>query len=41
VALEACVALGLDGVRGMVAARKAYGNRTLGGWLAQHVGLSP
>jgi hypothetical protein len=39
VALEAGGALGLDGGRGLVAARKAYGNRTLGGWLAQPVGL--
>jgi hypothetical protein len=39
VALEAGGALGLDGGRGLVAARKAYGNRALGGWLAQHVGL--
>jgi hypothetical protein len=30
VAMEDCWALGLDGGRGMVADRKAYGNRTLG-----------
>jgi transposase len=30
VAIEACLALGLDGVRGIVADRKAYGKRTLG-----------
>jgi hypothetical protein len=39
IALEACVALGLDGVRGMVADRKAYGKRTLGLCLEQGVGL--
>ena len=39
VALEAGGALGLDGGRGLVATRKAYGNRTLEGGLAQHVGL--
>src|SRR2546430_4779197 len=39
VAIEACVAVGLDGVRGMVAARKAYGQRTLGLCLEQGVGL--
>ena len=39
-AIEECVALGLDGVRGMVAARKAYGPRTLGLCREQGVGWS-
>ena len=39
VALEECVALGLDGVRGIVADTKAYGKRTLGLCLEQRVGL--
>ena len=39
VALEACGALGLDGVRGIVADSKAYGKRPLGLGLAQGVGL--
>src|SRR5262249_23209794 len=39
VAIEECVALGLDGVRGMVADSKAYCKRTLGLCLAQGVGL--
>ena len=39
VAIEECVALGLDGVRGMVADRKAYCKRTLGLCRAQRVGL--
>jgi transposase len=39
VAIEECVALGLDGVRGIVADRKAYCKRTLGLCLEQHVGL--
>ena len=39
VAIEACVALGLDGVRGMVADRKAYCQRTLGLCLERGVGL--
>src|SRR2546428_555985 len=39
VAIEACLALGLDGVRGMVADSKAYGQRTLGLCLEQGVGL--
>jgi hypothetical protein len=39
IAIEACVALGLDGVRGIVADRKAYGKRTLGVCLEQRVGL--
>jgi hypothetical protein len=39
VAIEECVALGRDGVRGMVADRQAYGKRTLGVCLAQRVGL--
>jgi len=39
VAIEACVALGLDGMRGMVADRKAYCKRTLGLCLERGVGL--
>jgi transposase len=39
VAIEECVALGLDGVRGIVADSKAYCKRTLGLCLAQGVGL--
>src|SRR2546422_7129555 len=39
VAIEACVALGLDGVHGIVADSKAYGQRTLGLCLEQGVGL--
>ena len=39
VAIEECVALGLDGVRGIVADRKAYCQRTLGLCLEQRVGL--
>jgi transposase len=39
VAIEECLALGLDGVRGRVADSKAYGKRTLGLWLEQRVGL--
>jgi transposase len=39
VALEACVALGLDGVHGIVADSKAYCKRTLGLCLKQGVGL--
>lgn len=39
VAIEECVALGLDGVRGIVADSKAYCNRTLGLCLEQGVGL--
>jgi hypothetical protein len=38
-ALEAWVALGRDGGRGMVADSKAYGKRTLGVCLEQRVGL--
>jgi len=38
-ALEECVALGLDGVRGIVADSKAYCKRTLGLCLEQRVGL--
>ena len=38
-AIEACVALGLDGVRGIVADSQAYGKRTLGLCLEQGVGL--
>src|SRR2546421_4256627 len=39
IALEECVALGLDGVRGIVADSKAYCKRTLGLCLEQRVGL--
>jgi transposase len=39
VAIEECVALGLAGVRGIVADSKAYCKRTLGLCLAQGVGL--
>jgi transposase len=39
VAIEECVALGLDGVHGIVADSKAYCNRTLGLCLEQGVGL--
>jgi hypothetical protein len=39
VAIEECLALGLDGVRGMVADRKAYWKRTLGLCLERRVGL--
>ena len=39
VALEECVALGRDGVRGLVAARKASGQRTRGLCREQRVGL--
>jgi transposase len=39
VAIEECVALGLDGVHGIVADRKAYCKRTLGLCLEQRVGL--
>jgi transposase len=39
VAIEECVALGLDGVHGIVADSKAYGKRTLGLCLEQGVGL--
>jgi transposase len=38
-AIEECVALGLDGVRGIVADSKAYCKRTLGVCLEQRVGL--
>jgi hypothetical protein len=38
-ALEECVALGLAGVRGLVADRKADGKRTLGLCLEKGVGL--
>jgi len=40
VAIAACVALGLNGVHGLVADRQAYGTRTLGGCLEPGVGLS-
>jgi hypothetical protein len=39
VAIEECLALGLDGVRGLVAASQAYCKRTLGLCLEQRVGL--
>jgi transposase len=39
IAIEECVALGLDGVRGIVADSKAYCKRTLGLCLEQCVGL--
>src|SRR5262245_23701780 len=39
VAIEECVALGLDGVHGIVAESKAYGKRTLGVCLEQGLGL--
>ena len=39
VAIEKCVALGLDGVRGIVADSKVYCKRTLGLCLEQGVGL--
>jgi transposase len=39
VALEECLALGLDGVRGIVADSKAYCKRTLGLCLERRVGL--
>jgi transposase len=39
VAIEECVTLGLDGVRGIVADSKAYCKRTLGLCLEKHVGL--
>jgi transposase len=39
VAIKECVALGLDGVQGIVADSKAYCKRTLGLCLEQHVGL--
>ena len=39
IAIAAWVALGLDGVRGLVADRQAYGQRTLGVCLEQRVGL--
>jgi hypothetical protein len=39
VAIAACWALGLDGVRGLVADRKAYGPRPRGWCLEKRVGL--
>jgi len=39
VAIEECLALGLEGVRGIVADRKAYSRRTLGVCLEQKVDL--
>jgi transposase len=39
VAIEACLALGLEGVRGIVADRKAYSRRTLGLCLERQLGL--
>jgi hypothetical protein len=41
IAMAACVALGLDGVRGIVADSQAYGKRTLGLCLEQGVGRVP
>ncbi len=38
-AIEECLALGLDGVRGIVADSKAYSRRTLGFCLEQGIGL--
>ena len=38
-AIEECLALGLDGVRGLVAESKAYSRRTLGVCLEQGIGL--
>ena len=38
-AIEECLALGLDGVRGIVAESKAYSRRTLGFWLEQGIAL--
>ena len=38
-AIEECLALGLDGVRGIVAESKAYSRRTLGLCLEQGIGL--
>lgn len=38
-AIEECLALGLDGVRGIVADSKAYSRRTLGLCLEQGIGL--
>jgi transposase len=38
-AIEECLALGLDGVRGIIADSKAYSRRTLGLCLEQRVGL--
>ena len=38
-AIAECLALGLDGVRGLVADRKAYSRRTLGVCLEQGIGL--
>jgi transposase len=39
VAIEECLALGLEGVRGIVADSKAYSRRTLGLCLERHIGL--
>src|SRR5512134_3772830 len=39
VAIEECLALGLEGVRGIVADSKAYSRRTLGVCLEQGIGL--
>jgi transposase len=39
IAIEECLALGLDGVRGIVADSKAYSRRTLGLCLEQGIGL--
>src|SRR5438132_6511007 len=39
VALEECLALGLEGVRGLIADSKAYSRRTLGVWPEHGIGL--
>jgi transposase len=39
VAIEECLALGLQGMRGIVADSKAYSQRTLGLCLEKHIGL--
>src|SRR5205823_14692524 len=39
VAIEECLALGLEGVRGIVADSKAYSRRTLGLCLEKRIGL--
>jgi hypothetical protein len=38
-AIEECLALGLERVRGIVADSKAYSRRTLGLWLEPGIGL--
>ena len=39
VAIEECLALGLEGVMGIVADSKAYSQRTLGRWVEKQIGL--